>query len=81
MREVRSRGRSLSIVFTIPVPLYILQPISDLVLDEEERLLEAVLEKGNFKESSDFEGTKKMLEEAAGRYRQLNDIQTDYSTN
>jgi predicted DNA binding CopG/RHH family protein len=46
-------------------------PFSDLVLDEEERLLEAALEKGDIEENPDFKGTKKMLEEAAGRYRQL----------
>ena len=44
---------------------------SDLVLDDEERLLEAALENGEFEEASDFEDTKKMLEEAAGRYHQL----------
>lgn len=46
-------------------------PFSDLMLDEEERLLEAALEKGDFEESPDIKGTKKMLEEAASRYRQL----------
>jgi predicted DNA binding CopG/RHH family protein len=47
-------------------------PFSDLVLDEEEQLLETALEKGDFEEASDIEDTKKMLIEAAGRYRQLN---------
>jgi len=47
-------------------------PFSDLALDEEEQLLEAALEKGDFEEVSDFEDTKRMLKEAAGRYRQLN---------
>ena len=46
-------------------------PFSSLILDEEEQLLEAAFEKGEFEESPDFTGTKKMLEEAAGRYRQL----------
>ena len=46
-------------------------PFSDLVLDEEEQLLEVAFEQGDFEENPDFEGTKKMLEEAAGRYRQL----------
>ena len=46
-------------------------PFSDLVLDEEERLLEVSLENGEFEEASDFENTKKMLEEAADRYRYL----------
>jgi predicted DNA binding CopG/RHH family protein len=47
-------------------------PFSNLVLDEEEQLLETALEKGDFEESSDMEDTKKMLIEAAERYRQLN---------
>ena len=46
-------------------------PFFDLVLDEEERLLEAALKRGEFEESPDIEGAKKMLKEAAGRYRQL----------
>jgi predicted DNA binding CopG/RHH family protein len=46
-------------------------PFSDLVLNDEERLLEAALEKGDFEEASNFKGTKKMLEEAADRHRQL----------
>ncbi len=46
-------------------------PFSDLVLDEEERLLEAALEEGDFEQNNDLEDTKKMLEAAAGRYRQL----------
>jgi|GEM_PF-4230913 len=36
-------------------------PFSDLVLDEEERLLEAALESGEFEEVSELESTKKML--------------------
>jgi hypothetical protein len=40
-------------------------PFSDLMLDEEERLLESRLEKGEFEEVSDLTRTKKMLEEAA----------------
>ncbi|HEY1835400.1 MAG TPA: hypothetical protein VGG13_01110 [Candidatus Saccharimonadales bacterium] len=46
-------------------------PLADLVLDEEEKQLEAALESGEFEESSGFETTKKMLEEAARQYRQL----------
>lgn len=46
-------------------------PFSDLILDEEEQLVEAALEKGDFEENPDFKDTKEMLEEAAGRYRQL----------
>jgi predicted DNA binding CopG/RHH family protein len=47
-------------------------PFSNLVLDEEEQLLETALEKGDFEETSNIEDTKKMLIEAAKRYRQLN---------
>ncbi len=47
-------------------------PFSNLILDEEEQLLEAALAKGEFEEVPDFNDTKKMLEEAAGRHRQLN---------
>jgi predicted DNA binding CopG/RHH family protein len=47
-------------------------PFSNLVLDEGEQLLETAFEKGDFEEASDIEDTKKMLIEAAERYRQLN---------
>src|SRR5438876_669260 len=46
-------------------------PFANLVLDEEEKLLEQSLEKGEFEESSDFENTKNMLKEAASRYLEL----------
>jgi predicted DNA binding CopG/RHH family protein len=48
------------------------EPFSNLVLDEEEQLLEAALERGEFEEAFNFGDTKKMLEEAARRHRQLN---------
>lgn len=47
-------------------------PFTDLTLDDEERELEATLERGEFKEDPDFQVTKKQLEAAAGQYRQLN---------
>lgn len=47
-------------------------PFSDLVVDDDEQSLEAALEKGEFEEVSNLEDTKKMLEDAASRYRQLN---------
>lgn len=47
-------------------------PFTDLTLDEEERELEAALERGEFKEEPDFQTTKKQLEAAAKLYRQLN---------
>jgi predicted DNA binding CopG/RHH family protein len=47
-------------------------PFSDLILDEEEQMLESALEKGEFEEAANLEDTKKMLTEAASRYRQLN---------
>lgn len=46
-------------------------PFSDLVLDEEERSLKAAIANGDYEEAPDFDETKKMLEEAAERHRQL----------
>ena len=46
-------------------------PFENLVLDEEEKLLEDALEKGEFEKDSNFEDTKKMLEDAASRYLEL----------
>lgn len=46
-------------------------PFADLILDDEEKALEAALEKGEFEEIPDFENTKKILEEAARQYRLL----------
>lgn len=46
-------------------------PFDNLVLDDEEKALEAALERGEFEELPDFENTKKMLEDAARRHRQL----------
>ena len=47
-------------------------PFKKLVLDDEEKLLEAALEKGAYEESSTFEETKLMLQDAASRYLELN---------
>ena len=46
-------------------------PFANLVLDEEEKLLEESLERGEFEENPDFEDTKRMLQEAASRYLEL----------
>ena len=46
-------------------------PFDNLILDEEEKLLEEALEKGEFKENPDLEATKRMLKEAVKQYRQL----------
>lgn len=46
-------------------------PFANLILDEEEKLLEEALERGEFEEDPDFKETKAMLEEAASRYLQL----------
>lgn len=46
-------------------------PFANLILDEEEKELEAALENGEFEEISDFQDTKKMLQDAAKQYRQL----------
>ena len=47
-------------------------PFSNLILDDEEQLLEAAFEREEFEEAPGIEDTKKMLKEAAERYRQLN---------
>jgi predicted DNA binding CopG/RHH family protein len=47
-------------------------PFDGQVLDDEEQAIEDALERGEFEENPDFENTKKMLEEAARRHRQLN---------
>jgi predicted DNA binding CopG/RHH family protein len=46
-------------------------PFTNLVLDDEEKLLEEALEKGEFERDSDLKKTKMMLEEAASRYLEL----------
>lgn len=46
-------------------------PFENLVLDEEEKSLEEALKRGEFERDTDFENTKKILEEAASRYLEL----------
>lgn len=46
-------------------------PFVNLVLDEEEKLLEEMLERGAFEKDSDLEETKVMLEDAASQYLEL----------
>ena len=46
-------------------------PLANLVLDAEEKLLEESLEKDEFEENPNFENTKRMLQEAASRYLEL----------
>ena len=46
-------------------------PFTNLVLDEEEKMLEQSLERGEFEVDPHFENTKKMLQEAASRYLEL----------
>lgn len=47
-------------------------PFTNLILDKEEKLLEEALEKGEYQTDSNFEDTKKMLQEAASQYLELN---------
>lgn len=47
-------------------------PFANLVLDEQEQALEEAFERGEYEESPNFEETKKMLEDAAARYIELN---------
>ena len=46
-------------------------PFANLILDEEEKLLEQALERGEFEKDPHFESTKQMLQEAASRYLEL----------
>lgn len=46
-------------------------PFAKLVLDEEEKLLEQSLERGEFESDPNFEETKRMLQEAASLYLEL----------
>ena len=46
-------------------------PFTNLLLDEEEQQIETALEQGEFSVASDQKNTKKILEEAAARYRIL----------
>lgn len=45
---------------------------NDLILDDEEAVIEAALERGEFEETPEQGDVKKMLNEAASRYRHLN---------
>ncbi|HKU18600.1 MAG TPA: hypothetical protein VJP80_04970 [Candidatus Saccharimonadales bacterium] len=47
-------------------------PFAGLTLDKEEQELEAVLENEELELAPGFEATKKVLEEAARRHKQLN---------
>lgn len=47
-------------------------PFANLILDEEEKQIEQALGKGEYQENPNFEETKKMLQEAASRYLELN---------
>ncbi|HRN95874.1 MAG TPA: hypothetical protein PLD54_00330 [Candidatus Levybacteria bacterium] len=47
-------------------------PFENLVLDKEEQLIEAALERGEYEIEDNLEETKMMLKEAATRYLELN---------
>lgn len=49
-----------------------IKTFSDLLLDEDEKLIEQALERDEFESDSNIQDTKKMLEEAASRHLQLN---------
>ena len=44
---------------------------NNLILDDDEKLLEEALERGEFEKDSNLQDTKAMLEEAASRYLEL----------
>jgi predicted DNA binding CopG/RHH family protein len=47
-------------------------PFDGLILDEEEQAIEAAIERGEFEDVVDLDSSKKMIEEAANRYLELN---------
>lgn len=47
-------------------------PFINQILDEEEKALEEAFERGEFEELDNLDETKKMLQEAASRYLELN---------
>lgn len=47
-------------------------PFTNQILDKEERALEEAFERGEFEQSPNFEETKKMFQEAATQYLELN---------
>jgi predicted DNA binding CopG/RHH family protein len=47
-------------------------PFAHMILDEEEQLLEAAFERGEYEDDPQIEDTKKMLKEAATQYLELN---------
>ncbi len=47
-------------------------PFDNLILDDEEQAIESTIEKGEYNDIADLENSKKLIEEAAKRYAQLN---------
>lgn len=47
-------------------------PFDDLVLDDEEQAIENTIERGEYVRASDFEERKKLAEESAKNYLQVN---------
>jgi predicted DNA binding CopG/RHH family protein len=47
-------------------------PFNDLILDDEEQAVEDAIERGEYRDTQDFESNKKLIEEAASRYVRLN---------
>jgi predicted DNA binding CopG/RHH family protein len=46
-------------------------PFNDLILDDEERAIEAAIERGEYEEAADLAAATEMLQEAAHNYKQL----------
>jgi predicted DNA binding CopG/RHH family protein len=47
-------------------------PLDDVILDGEERAIEDAIEKGEYRDVADYQGSKRLIEEAASRYTRLN---------
>jgi predicted DNA binding CopG/RHH family protein len=47
-------------------------PFNDAILDDEEQSIEDAIDRGEYRDVPDLESSKKLIEEAASRYVQLN---------
>ena len=47
-------------------------PFENIILDDEEQAIEEAIERGEYRDVSDPEGSKKLIEEAASRHKANN---------
>lgn len=48
------------------------KPFENVILDDEEQAIEESIERGEYRDVSDPENSRKLIEEAASKYSQLN---------